>query len=130
MLGSMSDQAAARALRDALRAGLTAALKTRDADARDALRTAIAAVDNAEAVAAPDGLPPASSARIAGAVSGLGAAEAPRRRLSAADLREILRAQVAEQTQEAERYEALGQPDAARRLRARARTLTAYLAEG
>lgn len=130
MLGSMSDQAAAQALRDALRAGLTAALKARDTEARDALRTAIAAVDNAEAVAAPDRLPPASGARIAGAVSGLGAAEVPRRALSAADLMEILRAQVAEQTQEAERYEALGQPDAARRLRARARTLTAYLDQG
>ncbi len=52
-----------------LRLGLTAALKARDRDALAALRTAIAAIDNAEAVSAPDTPPPAISAHITGARS-------------------------------------------------------------
>ena len=118
----------AQAFRAALRRGLTAALKARDADALAALRTAIAAIDNAEAVPAPAAnVPPATSAHIAGASSGLGSAEAARQKLSASELRDILRDQVAEQTREADRYDALGQPDAAQRLRRQARTLAAYL---
>lgn len=54
----MTDRAApgradgAQEIRAGLRRGLTAALKARDADAVAALRTAIAAIDNAEAVPA------------------------------------------------------------------------------
>jgi uncharacterized protein YqeY len=44
----------ADALRAALRGGLVDAMRARDADASAALRTAIAALDNAQAVAAPD----------------------------------------------------------------------------
>jgi uncharacterized protein len=118
----------ARALRAALRQGLTAALKARDPDALAALRTAIAAIDNAEAVPVPGRrLPPATSAHIAGARSGPGSTEAARQRLEAGELRDILRGQVAEYTSEADRYDALGQADAAQRLRRRARVLTACL---
>ena len=117
----------AQALRAALRLGLTAALKARDRDALAALRTAIAAIDNAEAVPAPDAALPATSAHIAGARSGLGSSEAARRELSASELRDILRGQIAEHISEAGRYDTLGQADAAERLRRQAHALTAYL---
>lgn len=117
----------AQALRDALRLGLTAAMKARDRDALAALRTAIAAIDNAEAVPAPDAARPTTSAHIAGARSGLGSAEAARRELSASELRDILRGQVSEHISEADRYDTLGQPESAERLRRQAHALTAYL---
>ena len=123
-----SGQAAgAQALRTALRAGLTAALKARDADTVAALRTAIAAIDNAEAVPARDTAPPATSAHIAGARSGPGSTEAARRQLTAGELHDILRDQITEHTREADRYHALGQASAAERLRRQARTLATYL---
>jgi hypothetical protein len=117
----------AQALRTALRAGLTAALKARDPDALAALRTAIAAIDNAEAVPAPDTGPPAASAHIAGARSGPGSTEAARQQLTVGELHNILRDQITERTREADRYQALGQASAAQRLIRQARTLEAYL---
>ena len=65
-----------RALRDALRRDLASAMKAREPDAVSALRTAIAAIDNAEAVPAPDERAATTSGHIAGARAGLGAAEA------------------------------------------------------
>jgi uncharacterized protein YqeY len=124
---------AAEALRAALRHGLTTALKARDTDAMAALRTAIAAIDNAQAVpaAALNPLaalnPPAASAHVAAARRGVGSTEAARRQLSGSELRDILRDQIAEHDREADRYDALGQADAAQRLRRQARTLRAYL---
>lgn len=118
---------AAQALRAALRHRLAAALKARDPDALAALRTAIASIDNAQAIPLPGTGPPASSARIAGAGSGAGSTEAARRQLGGGELRDILLGQIAEYTSEADRYDALGQADAAERLRRRARVLTAYV---
>ena len=117
----------AQALRNALRHALTAALKARDPDARTALRTAIAAIDNAEAIPALDGNQATTSAHIADATSGPGSTEATRRQLSSSELRDIIRAQIDERTREADRYDTLGQADAAERLRRQARTLAAYL---
>jgi hypothetical protein len=123
------DQAdSAQALRDALRRGLTAALKARDAEALAALRTAIAAIDNAEAIATTDTRRAATSAAIAGAGSGVGSTEAVRRSLSVGRLRDIVREQITEYAREADRYDALGQPDAADRLRHRARILASQVA--
>ena len=116
-----------RALRDALRRDLASAMKAREPDAVSALRTAIAAIDNAEAVPAPDERAATTSGHIAGARAGLGAAEAARRNLSDGPQQAILRDQIAGYAADADRYEALGQQDAAGRLRARARLLTAYL---
>ena len=120
---------AAQAFRAALRHGLVTALKARDTDALAALRTAIAAIDNAEAVPVPvpDTSRPATGVHIAGSRSGPGSTEAARRQLSASELRDILAGQITEHTREADRYDALGQADAAERLRRQARTLTAYL---
>lgn len=72
-------------VRDRLRAALPEAMKARDAVAVAALRSALGALDNAEAVDAD--LAPQSSVghpRLAGTVSGLRAAEVERRSLSAA----------------------------------------------
>jgi uncharacterized protein len=118
-----------RALRAALRHGLTAALKTRDSDAVAALRTAMAAIDNAEAIPAPATNSPTMSAHVAGSRGGLGSTEAVRRQLSASEVRNILRDQIAEHSREAERYDTLGQADAAERLRSQAHTLAPYLAD-
>jgi len=123
------DQAhSAQALRAALRHGLSTALKARDAEALAALRTAIAAIDNAEAIATTDRQRPVTSADIAGASSGVGSTEAIRRSLSIGQLRAIVCEQITEHAREADRYDALGQPDAADRLRHRARILAAYVA--
>lgn len=124
MTGNPSD---AEALRTTLRRDLTAAMKARDADAVAALRTAIAAIDNAEAVVAPQAAPAATSAHIAGARAGLGAAEAARRQLTADELQAILRDQIAEYTREADRYAGHGQLAAAERLRNQASLLSRYL---
>ena len=119
--------AGAEALRAGLQRDLTAAMKARDPDAVAALRTAIAAIGNAEAVAAPGRNPAATSAHVAGAHSGLGAAEAARRELASSDLHAILRGLIAEHSREADRYDALVQPGAAQRLRRQARVIAAYL---
>ncbi len=92
-----------------------------------ALRVAIAAIENAQAVAAPPDRRPAGSDHVAGAGHGAGSTEAPRRQLSPDELRAILRDQVAEYGREADRYQALDQPGAARRLRDQARLLAGYL---
>lgn len=109
-----------------LREALPAALKARDQLAVAALRSALAAIDNAQAVAAPPA--PRSGGVIAGAVAGLGAGEAPRRDLSPGDIAAIVRAEVADRRAAAAEYERAGQPDAAARLTAEADVLAAHLA--
>ena len=125
----MTPDTGPQALRDILRRGLTRAMKAREPDAVSALRTAIAAIDNAEAVPAPDESPATTSGHIAGAHAGIGAAEAARRNLSPSEQQAILRDQVSAYNAEADRYTALGQQDAAARLRAQAGLLSAYLHE-
>jgi uncharacterized protein len=114
-------------LRHALRRDLAMAMKAREPDAVAALRTAIAAIDNAEAVPAPEASQAVTSGHIAGARPGLGAAEAVRRDLGDSEQQAVLREQITGYTAEADRYEALGQPDAANRLRTQARLLSGYL---
>jgi hypothetical protein len=111
-----------------LRAALPPALKARDRVAVAALRSALAAIDNAQAVAAPPA--PRTGGVVAGAVSGLGAGEAPRRELSEGEIVAIVRAEVADRLAAAVDYERAGQDDAAVRLRAEADVLAALLAEG
>ena len=117
----------AETLPAALRRDLTAAMKARQPEAVAVLRTALAAIDNAQAVALPPDRPASTSAHIAGARSGAGSAEVPRRSLDPGELHAILRGQVAELTCEADRYAALSRTAQARRLRDQARLLAAYL---
>ena len=85
--------AAARSL---LRAELTAAMKSRDRVAAGALRSVLGALDNAEAVEAPPTTTVATSEYVAAAAVGLGAAEADRRTLTAAEIRTIVEREIAD----------------------------------
>jgi uncharacterized protein YqeY len=121
-----------------LRAALTAALSARDMIAAAAIRSALAAIGNAEAVRprvkprpatgttpAPDGThrTPVGSEHIAGAAAGLGAAEAARRQLTEADIAEIVLAEIADRRSAADQYDRLGRDDRAERLRREAEVL-------
>jgi hypothetical protein len=123
---------------------LTAAMKARDRSAVTALRSALAAIDNAEVVdpantppatarrpgpgKAPPGDPPGEG-RIAGAALGVGAAEVERRTLTPAETQAIVREEVTERQAAADAYERAGRSGPAERLRAEAEVLTAYLAD-
>ena len=98
-------------LRGRLRGALPAAMKARDGAAVAALRAALAAIDNAEAVEPAPGRSPAAAghADLAGPVAGLGAAEVADRRAAA------------------DAYERAGQAERAGRLRAEADVLSSHL---
>jgi uncharacterized protein YqeY len=115
-------------LHERLRGALPPALKARDRVAVAALRSALAAIDNAQAVEAPPA--PPFGGVVAGAVTGLGAGEAPRRELSEDDIVAIVRAEVADRLAAAADYERAARFDAAARLTAEAGVLAALLAEG
>jgi len=117
-------------IRARLRLALAEALRARDTIAVSALRSALGAIGNAEAVE-PGAAAPAGSAgpHVAGAVSGLGAAEVPRRSLSPAQIERIVREEAAEREDAARGYERAGHADRAGRLRREARLLLAVLAD-
>ncbi|MCM6773889.1 GatB/YqeY domain-containing protein [Nocardia sp. CDC159] len=110
-------------LRSRLRAALPAAMKSRDRAAAAALRSALAAIDNAEAVAPAETSPGAIEASPIGA----GAAEAPRRDLTESDIEQIVRKELTERLTTAAEYDALGHTDRANQLRAEAAALSAHL---
>jgi uncharacterized protein YqeY len=111
-----------------MRRGLTAAMKARDKPAVAALRSTLAAIDNAEAVdAAAGGGQPAGEGAIAGAALGVGAAEVERRPLTAAETEAVVRREAAERQSAAHAYERAGRALHAERLRAEAELLSAYL---
>jgi hypothetical protein len=113
-------------MRDTLRADLTTAIKARDRIAIAALRSAMSAIDNAEAVPVLSE-PAAGSEHVAGAVAGLGAAEAERRQLTDDDVRSIIETELGERSVAATEYERLDRTDDAERLRAEAAVLSRYL---
>jgi uncharacterized protein len=115
-------------MRTRLRDDLTAALKAGNRVAVTALRSTLAAIDNAEAVPVDhplDGV--TGNEHVAGAATGLGAAEAERRHLTEADVRSIVESEVRERSAAAEEYERLDRTDLAERLRAEAQVLSRYL---
>lgn len=118
-------------VRDRLRAALSAAMRARDSVVVAAIRSTLGAIDNAEAVdAAQVPKPGAGHAMLAGTVQGLRAVEVERRTLSAAELDEIVRAEVADRHATARDYERLGHQAPAERLRGEAAVLSAYLDGG
>jgi uncharacterized protein YqeY len=126
----------AESLHERLSRALPVAMKARDRVAVAALRSALAAIANAEAVDPPQPPPPAGlpdhggsggGPAFAGAVAGLGATEVERRRLSGVQVEEVVRAEVAERETAAAGYERAGQLEHAERLRAEAKVLTSYL---
>ena len=106
-------------LRTALRTRLTAALSARDRAAAAALRSVIADLDNAEAITVTesDGPAPVGSEYVAGTVVGLGAAEARRRELSAAEQRIVVEQGIAARATAAADYDEHGLSAPAARLR-------------
>jgi uncharacterized protein len=118
-----------------LRVTLTAALRSGDRAAAAAVRSALAAVGNAEAIdpAAAQGpavVATATSEHFAGARAGLGAGEVPRKRLSAADVMQIVLAEIGERQSAAVEYDRLGHSSQAERLRREADVLAAVLGPG
>jgi uncharacterized protein len=117
-------------VRASLRYGLRAALKARDHVAVTALRSALSAIANAEAVPADQPVDSAAgNGRVAGSATGVGAAEADRRHLTETDLRSIVEAEVRERSAAAADYERAGHDDLAERLRAEAEVLSRYLGD-
>jgi putative acetyltransferase len=114
--------AVAEPLRLRLRGALTAAMRSRDRIAVSALRSTLAAIDNAEAVAAPE-TTTVSEGPIAGARSGLGATEVPRVPLSESDVVAIVRVEIADRRAAAAFYAQRGRADVADRLQDEAAVL-------
>jgi uncharacterized protein YqeY len=139
---------ATEGIRARMRRGLIEAMKARDQQAVAALRSALARIDNAEAVDpdavdddelvadvfdddAVDAGPPLDSGEghpaVAGGVRGVGAAEVDRRVLTPEGVAAIVRDDVEEREIAADVLERVGRPDQAERLRAQAKLLTSYL---
>jgi uncharacterized protein YqeY len=115
-----------------MRAALTAALSSGDRAAVAALRSALAAVGNAEAVdlgadASSVGRPAATGEHFAGARAGLRAGEAPRKELTAADVRQIMLTEITDRQSAATEYDRLGRGGQAERLRREADVLATVI---
>jgi uncharacterized protein YqeY len=115
-----------------LRTALKEAMKSRDAAAISAIRSALGAVDNAGSVGDGDWerSPLAGSDHIAGSVQGLGAADVPRREIDDWQVVEIVRADVADRMQAAEQYRELGLVEEAARLESECKVLLRLLPSG
>ena len=111
-------------LRERVRAAVPVAMKTGDRRAVAALRSALAAIDNAEAVEVGDDL---RAGAIEAAPAGLGAAEAARRRLSEDEIVAIVRTEISERRAAAADYERAGRGERAAVLLAEADALTEFV---
>ena len=114
-------------LRTRLRRRLSSALRDQDRPAVSALRSALAALDNAEAVQPAEGFRPEASEYIAGGVAGLGAAEVERRVLDAESQRAIVKAEIEARLTAAATYEQHGQNSRAAELHLGVEVLLAAL---
>ena len=114
-------------LRTQLRRQLSTAVREHDRPAVSALRSAMAALDNAEAVQPGEGFQPEVSQHVAGGVAGLGAAEVERQVLDAESQRAIVKAEIESRLTAATTYEQHGQSARAAELRLGADVLAAVL---
>jgi len=115
-------------IRARLRAALPVAMKARERDAVAAIRSALTAIDDAEAVdPAAVGLRAVESEHLAGTVGGLGAGEVARASLDEDAARAVVVREIAERRDAAADYDRLGQPGEAAGLRAGADALDALL---
>jgi uncharacterized protein YqeY len=112
-------------LRERLKAALPTAMKQRDAVLLPALRSTLAALDNAEAVPVTDSGP----AALEHTPLGVGVREAERRPLSEDDVRRLVHAEIAERESAARDLEHAGHLAPAERLRAEAAALVAITRE-
>lgn len=100
-------------------------MRARDRVALGVLRSTLAAIDNAEAVAVA---PIASgSLAIEQAPIGVGVTEVARQQLSPAAIAQIVRDEAESRTAAADDYERAGRPERAAQLRDEARILNGYL---
>lgn len=115
-------------LRTRLRADLKTAMKSRSAVKVSAIRSLLAALDDAEAVAPPATAPISSlgGEHVAGAAVGVGSTEVDRRVLTAAEVELVVSGQIEERQAAAATFDAVAQPDAARRLRDEAGVIERY----
>lgn len=114
-------------VRGQMRTDLVAAMRARDRDRVMALRSALAAMDDAEAVELTPDDRLLGKGAIAGASAGVGSTETARRVLLPDEVRSILVGEITEREEAAARYAALGQAEAADRLRREADALRPYL---
>jgi hypothetical protein len=122
----VTEDTPAEILRTRLRRDLRASMKAQHRDEMAALRTLIAAIDNAESVDDASPAPPSSSEHLARAVRGLRGAETVRRSLSERDLQRIIEAELWERDAQAERLDLLGRVEDASRLRSEADVIARY----
>jgi hypothetical protein len=114
-------------MRTALRRDLTAAIKAKDRVAITALRSALAAIENAEAPPIDAATPAAvGNDHLAGALLGVGAGEIDRHELTDTELSAIVEKEIHDRTVVAAEYENLGRDERAARLRAEADVLARY----
>ena len=105
-------------LRERLRRALPIAMKSRDKSAVAAVRSALAAIDNAEAVPVT-----ARAGAIADSAKGPGSAEAVRHELTESGIAAIVAAEITERESAAGQYRDAGQAERADRLSAEANAL-------
>lgn len=119
-------------LRARVRSDLTAAMKARRIVDVSALRSLLAALDDAQAVPAPAHVPASSLAgeHVAGAAVGVGSTEVARLELSAAEIGLVVAGQIEERQAAADTFAAVDQADAAQRLRAEAEVIARYRPTG
>ncbi len=125
-VGGVSDETT-DSIRARMRAALTAAMKERDMPSVRAIRSALGAIDNAEAVdttVEPELIDAEST--IAGAVAGGGSTEVRRRTLDEDGVADLLRAEAADRLAAAEEYSTAGATERAELLRAEAATISAF----
>lgn len=103
-------------------------MKARDTPSKNAIRSALAAIENAEAVVVDgsDGIV-ATSEHVAGAAIGVGAAEAQRQELDEEQILEIVSAERDERLTAAAELRAAGREERAADLEAEAAALDAFL---
>lgn len=114
-------------VRTSMRTSLKAAMRGRDTLAVSALRSGLAAIDNAEAVPTQPTPFGDDASPIAGAAIGVGATEAGRRELTLDDVRSLLHTEVTERREAADEIEGAGHPDRASDLRHEADVLESVL---
>ena len=114
-------------LRAALRERLKVAMRARDRQTAEAMRSVLSALDNAEAVPVTPPGSVAMSEYVAGAPVGLGASEGPRRVLSSDEERALVAREVAELRSSAATLAGAGRYDRSSELVAMAAIVEAVL---
>lgn len=112
-------------MREALRQALPGAITQQEPARVRALRAALAAIENAEALPAESAT--TTTEHVAGAALGVGAAEARRRELTEEEVLEIVTQERDERLEAAAEYRRAGRDDAAAEMEVEAAALDAFL---